>query len=231
MLQFKNIQESVKDIDTTGRTVTGYFSSFGNVDADGDVIVRGAFDRTLRERGPDGKNRIMHLWQHDPYRIIGKPSVLREDEKGLYFETYFPDTTLGNDTLKLYEAEIINEHSIGFRVISSEEKDGYTQLNEIMLWEGSSVTFGANEETPATGIKALFKDDANIQTEIERIQKFLRKGDVTDDTFQMLEYKLEQLKLLPVQAEEPEPSHEEPVAVLNALKQMNLKRDIRYGRI
>lgn len=230
MLQFKNIQESVKDIDTTGRTVTGYFSSFGNVDADGDVIVRGAFDRTLRERGPDGKNRIMHLWQHDPYRVIGKPSVLKEDNRGLYFETYFPDTTLGNDTLKLYEAEIINEHSIGFRVISSEEKDGYTQLNEIMLWEGSSVTFGANEDTPATGIKSIFKDDTNLQKEIDRIQKFLRKGDVTDETFQMLEYKLEQLKLLPVQAEEPEPSHEEPVAVLEALKTMNLKRDIRYGR-
>ena len=234
MLQFKTLQSAVKDIDTKGRVVTGYYSAFGNVDSDGDVILQGAFDRTLRERGPDGKNKIMHLWQHDPWRPIGKPSVLQEDEKGLYFETYFPETTLGNDTLKLYEAGIINEHSIGYKVLQADQstRDGQEiqEIKEIMLWEGSSVTWGANEQTPATGIKSLFGDETNLQTEIERIQKFLRKGDVTDDTFEMLEYKLEQLKLFPLQDEPPEPSHEEPVAVLNALKTMNLKREIRYGR-
>lgn len=233
MLQFKTLQEAVKDIDTSGRTVTGYFSAFGNIDSDDDVILPGAFERTLRERGPEGKNRIMHLWQHDPWRPIGKPSVLREDEKGLYFETYFPDTTLGNDTLKLYEAGIINEHSIGFNIMQADPstRDGkqIQEIKEVMLWEGSSVTWGSNEQTPATGVKALFKDETNIQTEIERIQKFLRKGTVTDETFEMLEYKLEQLKALPVQAE-PEPSHEEPTEILKALQSINLKRDIRYGR-
>ena len=231
MLRFKTIHESVKDLDNKGRTVTGYFSAFDNVDADGDVIVKGAFSRTLRERGPQGKNRIMHLWQHDPYRPIGKPSVLQEDDKGLYFETYLHDTTLGNDTLKLYEAGIINEHSIGFRVVGEpEERDGVSYLKEIMLWEGSSVTWGANEETPAAGVKALFTDDTTLQAEIDRIQKFLRKGDVTDDTFHMLEYKLEQLKLIPVQADEPEPVQSEPSEILKALQSINLKRDIRYGR-
>ena len=229
MLQFKTIQESVKDIDKKGRVVTGYFSSFGNVDSDGDVIVPGAFERTIRERGPQGKNRIMHLWQHDPWRPIGKPSELKEDDKGLYFETFMPETTLGNDTLKLYEAGIINEHSIGFRVVDSEQKEGHNELKELMLWEGSSVTWGANEDTPATGVKSLFTDDATLKTEIDRIQKFLRKGDVTDDTFQMLEYKLEQLKLLPVQAE-AEPVQTEPTEILTALQNINLKRDIRYGR-
>ena len=230
MLQFKTLQGAVKDIDTTGRVVTGYFSSFGNVDSDGDVIIQGAFERTLRERGPQGKNKIMHLWQHDPYRPIGKPAVLKEDDKGLYFETYMPETTLGNDTLKLYEAGIINEHSIGFRVMDSENKGDYNELKEIMLWEGSSVTWGANEETPATGIKAIFKDETSLGDEIDRIQKFLRKGDVTDDTFEMLEYKLEQLKLLPTQVE-PEPVQAEPLQLLATLKTINLKRDIRNGRI
>lgn len=230
MLQFKTLQGAVKDIDTTGRVVTGYFSSFGNVDSDGDVIIRGAFERTLRERGPQGKNKIMHLWQHDPYRPIGKPAVLKEDDKGLYFETYMPETTLGNDTLKLYEAGIINEHSIGFRVMDSENKGDYNELKEIMLWEGSSVTWGANEETPATGIKAIFKDETSLSDEIDRIQKFLRKGDVTDDTFEMLEYKLEQLKLLPTQVE-PEPVQAEPLELLATLKTINLKREIRNGRI
>jgi len=70
MLQFKNFTNSVKDIDPKGRIVTGYYSAFGNVDSDDDVILPGAFERTLRERGPEGKNRIMHLWQHDPWRPL-----------------------------------------------------------------------------------------------------------------------------------------------------------------
>src|SRR5690554_7523275 len=108
-----------------------------------------------------------------PVEAIGKLSVLREDDKGLYFETYFPEKTLGNDTLKLYEAQIINEHSIGFRIMQSDPatRDGkeIQEVKEIMLWEGSSVTWGANEDTPATGVKALFKDDTTLQHEIERI--------------------------------------------------------------
>ena len=236
MLQFKTLSKAaVKDVDTTGRVVTGYFAAFGNIDSDSDVILPGAFDRTIRERGPGGKNRIMHLWQHDPWRPIGKPSVLQEDDHGLYFETYLPETTLGNDTLKLYEAGIINEHSIGFQIVQANQatRDGQeiTEITEVRLWEGSSVTWGANPDTPATGIKSLFKDEATVQSEIDRIQKFLRKADVSDETFYLLEYKLEQLKLLPSREEEPEPSHEAPVEILQALQLMNFKREMRHGTV
>lgn len=236
MLQFKTLSKAaVKDVDTTGRVVTGYFAAFDNIDSDSDVILPGAFDRTIRERGPGGKNRIMHLWQHDPWRPIGKPSVLQEDDHGLYFETYLPETTLGNDTLKLYEAGIINEHSIGFQIVQANQatRDGQeiTEITEVRLWEGSSVTWGANPDTPATGIKSLFKDEATVQSEIDRIQKFLRKADVSDETFYLLEYKLEQLKLLPSREEEPEPSHEAPVEILQALQLMNFKREMRHGTV
>src|SRR5690554_724446 len=236
MLQFKTLSKAaVKDVDTTGRVVTGYFAAFDNIDSDSDVILPGAFDRTIRERGPGGKNRIMHLWQHDPWRPIGKPAVLQEDDHGLYFETYLPETTLGNDTLKLYEAGIINEHSIGFQIVQANQatRDGQeiTEITEVRLWEGSSVTWGANPDTPATGIKSLFKDEATVQSEIDRIQKFLRKADVSDETFYLLEYKLEQLKLLPSREEEPEPSHEAPVEILQALQLMNFKRDMRHGTV
>ena len=236
MLQFKTLSKAaVKDVDTTGRVVTGYFAAFDNIDSDSDVILPGAFDRTIRERGPGGKNRIMHLWQHDPWRPIGKPSVLQEDGHGLYFETYLPETTLGNDTLKLYEAGIINEHSIGFQIVQANQatRDGQeiTEITEVRLWEGSSVTWGANPDTPATGIKSLFKDEATVQSEIDRIQKFLRKADVSDETFYLLEYKLEQLKLLPSREEEPEPSHEAPVEILQALQLMNFKRQMRHGTV
>ena len=44
-----------------GRTVTGIFSVFGNMDSYADVIHSGAFSKTLSERA----GRVLHLWQHD----------------------------------------------------------------------------------------------------------------------------------------------------------------------
>ena len=197
MIQYKSTPNSIKDVDTKGRTVTGYFSSFGNVDSDGDIIRQGAFERSVKNRGPQGANRILHLLQHNPRQPLGKPTVLREDEKGLYFETPFPDTTIAEDTLKLYEAGIYSEHSIGFEVLNSHtetnEGEEVNILTELKLWEGSTVTWGANEDTPFEGLKSL-KTAEDVADEIEQIQKFLRKGDVTDYTFELLELQLEHLK-------------------------------------
>jgi hypothetical protein len=49
---YKNVSNSsisgvIKDVDVKTGTVTGYFSIFGNVDSDGDMIMPGAFKRTL----------------------------------------------------------------------------------------------------------------------------------------------------------------------------------------
>ena len=45
---------SIKDVDQTQGIVTAYAAAFGNEDADGDVIHRGAFAKTIAERGPNG---------------------------------------------------------------------------------------------------------------------------------------------------------------------------------
>ena len=204
----KGFNGLVKDVDTEGRTVTGYFSTFNFKDSDGDIIVPGAFTKTIQERGPVGKNRIFHLWQHRSDMILGKPTVLMEDAKGLYFETTFAKTALGNDALQLYLDGILNEHSIGFNVIQHErnEDEDTTLIKEVRLWEGSTVTWGANENTYATGVKELYIDDNRPITEltnmeyiqvktqlserIARIMKALQKGKYTDDTFELLQYEL-----------------------------------------
>jgi HK97 family phage prohead protease len=152
---------TVKQVDSSTRVVTGYYASFGTVDAEREEFAPGAFEDTIRRRGPDGSNRIKHLWQHDPFTPIGTPEVLREDERGLYFETRIVDTQAGTDALKLYEEGVINEHSVGFNRVDQEPReDGTTLITEVQLWEGSSVTWGANPRTPATGLKGAFASDA-----------------------------------------------------------------------
>ena len=62
----------LKDIDATGRTVQFYGSAFGNEDSDGDIIMPGAYTKTILENGPGSRQpRIKHLQQHDPRRILG----------------------------------------------------------------------------------------------------------------------------------------------------------------
>ena len=121
--------------------------------------------------------------------------MLQEDSKGLYFESEpLINTTYSQDTLKLYEAGIIKEHSVGFITIKDEysQKDNARIIKEIKLLEGSNVTLGANPNTPFTGFKSLTMEETNDQ--VKKIVKMLRNGTLTDETFSLLEIALKQLQ-------------------------------------
>jgi HK97 family phage prohead protease len=236
--QFKSIEVSnvtLKDIDSKEGIVTGYYSVFGNIDSDGDMIMPGAFLKTIQDNGPEGKNRIMHLWQHNPNEPIGKPSVLKEDTYGLYFETKLADTSRGKDTLKLYEAGVINEHSIGFNTVKKESKSDHTALLELKLWEGSTVTWGANDLTRVTGMKSLNKE--GVFSLRENLYKAIKSGTYTDETFLLLIEQLEaldnELKSL-IQATtqpevieptiEPEYNEKELITIIQITKEKSITR-------
>jgi HK97 family phage prohead protease len=189
LLKFKGLQSSLKDVDVKNRIVTGYLSAFDNKDLDGDVIVKGAFTKSINER----KNQIFFLNQHNWKQPHGKFSVLQEDSKGLYFESEpLIDTSYSSDALKLYDAGILNEHSIGFQTIKSDDEDGVRMLKELKLYEGSNVTLGANPETPFTGFKNMTLKEINDKHKL--ILKAFRNGDFTDDTFGLLEIALKELQ-------------------------------------
>jgi len=186
MYEKKSIVGEVKDLDLKKRVVTGYLSAFDNKDLVGDIIVRGAFTKSLTER----KDQIFFLNQHNWDQPHGKFNMLQEDAKGLYFESNpLVDTTYSSDLLKLYDAGIINEHSIGFTTVKDEAKSDHRLLKELKLYEGSNVTLGANPETPFMGMKAGTK---RASDQVKRIMKMLRSGDLTDDTFTLLEIALKQ---------------------------------------
>ena len=192
LLQFKSLVGELKDLDTTKRIVTGYLSAFGNKDHDGDIIEQGAFAKSISER----KNKIFFLNQHNWSQPHGKFNVLKEDSKGLYFESKpLLDTTYSSDLLKLYDAGVVKEHSIGFQVIV-DEWDRDTQIRtikEVKLFEGSNVTLGANSKTPFTGMKGLNLKEIDDQSKL--LIKAIRNGTFTDDTFALLELALKQLQL------------------------------------
>ena len=188
-LNFKN-NGTIKDIDVQKRVVTGYFSAFGNVDSDNDIIEKGAFSKSINERF----DKIMYLQQHDWSKPLGKPTMLKEDDFGLYFEAEIINTSYGLDQLKLYEAGVVKEHSIGFQTIKADfiqDNEYIRVIKEVKLYEGSAVTLGANSSTPFMGFKSELKD---INEQTQRIIKLLKHGDLTDDTFVQLEFALKMLQ-------------------------------------
>ena len=204
LLEYKDVTAEIKDVDMKSRTVTGWWSSYGNKDFDRDIIEAGAARKTIAERGPLGSNEIFFLNQHNWSQPHTKPSILEDTPKGIYFEATMPMvngemTSYSKDSLILYEAGVVIQHSIGFQTIKAEEKGSYSDgsfvryIKEIKLFEGSNVTLGANPNTPFTGFKSLTFEEANDQ--INRIVKLIRHGSLTDDSFSQLEIALKQLQL------------------------------------
>lgn len=178
----------LKDIDTVKGSIQGYFAVFGNVDSDGDMIMPGAFKKTLTENG----KRIKHLWQHDPWKPMAAPNV-SEDSYGLLFDSTISKTSWGKDALQLYVDGVIDEHSIGYQVMREQKKESYNELQELKLWEGSSVTWGANERALATGMKSLNKDQ--LFDRMNNVVKSIRNGKFeNEEVFDMLEVYLKQLQ-------------------------------------
>ena len=190
---YKSYNLEVKDIDAKQGIVSGYFSAFGNVDSDGDIMMPGAFKRSIQDWGPEGKQRIKHLLNHDPSKPLGKIQVLKEDEYGLYYESKVGTHTLGQDYIKMIESGLIAEHSIGFKTLREQKSGDANQIHEVMLFEGSSLTaWGANEATPLLGMKNMGTVE-QLQDQIKSFEKFIRNSDVTDETIDLCILKVKQL--------------------------------------
>jgi uncharacterized protein len=181
----------IQDVDTAKRIVTGFYTSTGTVDSDDDIFVEGAFKKTLSENGPTAKNRIWHLWNHDTDKPISKPYLLEEQAKGVYFETRFPRHPIADMALALYQDGSITEHSVGFFTIKEESNQkGISLLKEVRMLEGSSVLWGANENTPTVGLKSEI-----LQKNILNLEKLLKNGNFTsDEVFNLIEIEIEKIK-------------------------------------
>lgn len=193
MIEYKGMPGGFKDVDGGGRIITGYFSSFNNKDSDGDIIQKGAFKKTIAERGPEGAKLIRHLQDHDTLKAVGSIKVLQEDNFGLYFESKIGSHTLGNDYLSMCKDELITSHSIGFSTIKEQKQDASTNLmTELKLFEGSGIQFlAANQNTPVTGFKS-FED---LFAMAKKLDNALKGNGLTytDETYIVLEERLKSI--------------------------------------
>lgn len=178
------------DADEKSGVVKGYGSIFGNIDSDGDVIRRGAYNKTIKENG----YRVKYLYQHDMNKPLGKMLNLYEDEKGLVFEASIPKTQLGKDVIELMKAGVITENSVGILPIQKEHKDNYRELTECKLFEISAVTLAANDQAMITDVKGSI-DKNQLFERFDKLSKVINKQ-ISDELGYAIESEILKLKSL-----------------------------------
>lgn len=180
----------IVDADSKAGIVKGYASVFGNIDSDGDIINKGAYQKTIKENG----YRVKYLYQHDMDKPLGKMVHLEEDEKGLIFEAEIPKTQLGKDVVELIKAGVITENSVGILpMVKNMNQEGYREINEVKLFEVSAVTLAANDAALILDVKGNVDMD-KVSNRYDRLASLIRKGDISDELGYAIESEILKLK-------------------------------------
>lgn len=150
--------------DASGK-FSGYGAVFNNVDGGGDVIIGGAFKRTLREWEGKGKFPPM-LLQHggwgtnaDDLLPIGRWTAMEETARGLKVtgELFALGTERGTYIHEGLKSGALDGLSIGYRVKKFTQGTKPTEprrkLEDIDLVEVSVVTFPMNDKARVNAVK------------------------------------------------------------------------------
>lgn len=175
----------LKAMDDTGG-FDGYASVFGVEDSYRDVVMPGAFTRTLAEHK---KRNTMPklLWQHDPSAPIGIFEEMYEDTYGLKVKgKLLLDVEKGREAYTLLKHKAVDGISIGYstrryEIVDdrSSNMDGVRKLLDVDLWEASLVTFPANEAALVMGVKGELPTERELERWLTREAKFSRSEAAT----------------------------------------------------
>lgn len=158
-------------------TFSGYGAVFGNEDYGGDVIMKGAFKKTLAEWKAKKKLPKM-LLQHGGYGSgdgmlpIGVWTKMEEDDYGLKVEgrLYALDTDRGKLIYEGIKFGALDGLSIGYRakefVLGTKPEEPWRTIKRLDLFEVSVVLFGMNELATVTAVKG---SGLPTEREIERV--------------------------------------------------------------
>ncbi len=151
-------------------TFSGYASLFGKEDLGHDVMMKGAFQKSLSK---NGARAVRMLFQHDPDKPIGVWDIIREDEKGLYVKGRLTlAVERAREVYALMKEGGLNGLSIGFKTVKGKRDSvrGQRLLYEVDLWEISVVTFPMLPKAQVDTVKSVLKPNSQLPSlrEFER---------------------------------------------------------------
>ena len=134
---------------------TGYGSIFGNKDLGNDIVVEGAFAKSI---GKKGAKAVKLLYQHRQDEPIGVFDEIIEDRRGLKVKGRLAmGTQRGREVYELMKMGALDGLSIGYRVdpkgVDYDEKGKRRYLKSVDLMEISAVTFPMNPRARVQAVK------------------------------------------------------------------------------
>ena len=159
----------------------GYGSVFNNKDLGNDVMLEGAFSKSIAKKGARG---VKLLYQHKADEPIGVFEEILEDQKGLKVKGRLAmGTQKGREVYELMKMGAIDGLSIGYRVMpkgSAYDKRGKRRLlKEVDLMEISAVTFPMNTRARVQAVKSdqrtirewegFFRDEGGLSRKESKI--------------------------------------------------------------
>ncbi|HGF8890775.1 TPA: HK97 family phage prohead protease [Yersinia enterocolitica] len=151
----------------------GYGSVFGVKDSYDDIVVPGAFIKSLNAWRDKNALPAM-LWQHRMDEPIGIYTEMKEDDVGLFVKgrLLIDDDPLAKRAHAHMKAGSLTGLSIGYMLKDWEydrNKEAFL-LKEIDLWEVSPVTFPSNDEARVSDVKSAFaRGETPSPKSIERV--------------------------------------------------------------
>lgn len=161
--------------------VAGYLSVPWVVDSYGTAVTPQAFDKTIRERG----DKLHFLYQHNPDWAIGRLTNVEVDGIGLKHESkIIEDGAEGTVALKRLRGGVPFGQSFAFRTIyerpakdddplvftenspkwAQNDRSAVWVIEEVKLYEGSIVTFPANDLAVITSVRSDMEAQTLSQT-------------------------------------------------------------------
>lgn len=153
-MEQKRVPLEIKSL--SDREFEGYGSVFNNEDLGGDVVVPGAFTKSLKRYEKEQQLPLM-FWAHDPAQVPGMWTEMAEDSRGLRVKGVLADTQLGNEVRTLLGMKAVRGLSIGFSVpprgMEYDDKKDVRVIKEAELWEVSVVSLPMNPRAQVTMAK------------------------------------------------------------------------------
>lgn len=166
-MKYINRPFEVKSISADG-TFSGYGSVFGELDSYRDIMLPGAFTKSLQADFVAKNRSVPMLWQHDARTPIGVYPTIQEDKVGLFLEGQVNmKVQQGREAHALMEQGALTGLSIGYNTITEEwdEENNLRKLHEVQLWEVSPVTFPAGDSARVASVKSI--EDLATLSEVE----------------------------------------------------------------
>lgn len=161
------------------REFDGYGSIFKNVDLGGDIVLPGAFKRSLAQWKGEGQLPGL-FWMHDPSRVLGKWLDMKEDAEGLAVKGVLAETDLGNEIHTLLKMDAVRGLSIGYQTTDQDfDKQGNRLIKEAKLWEVSVVSLPMNPLAQVAHVKSRLSAAGEYVPTMRELERVLRKGNIS----------------------------------------------------